>query len=299
MVHVRIPATTANMGPGFDCMGMALGLYNQVWAEITPNGLVVENSGNEAANMPTDESHLVVKCMRTLFQHVGWKPDGLRVRVHSDIPVSRGLGSSAACIVGGLVAANTLAGKPLTTEQLLEMAVQLEGHPDNVAPALLGGIVVSACHGKKTSYVRFPVPEAIQCLTAIPDVSLSTAKAREALPALVSFEDAVFNVGKASLLVAALMQEDYHVLQQAFEDRLHQPYRIRLLPPLLQVFNRAREKNVRTITVSGAGPTLVYFVFPGSDARCQDFVDILHASSLKWEMIRLKGDNVGAVVETQ
>jgi len=230
MIRVRVPATMANVGPGFDCMGMALTLYNYIEVMETDSGLQVQNLGRDSEMLPTDESHLVVKSMYALFDRVGWKPAGLLVRVNNDIPVSRGLGSSAACIVGGIVAANEMAEGPLNQEAMLNLAVELEGHPDNVTPALLGGVVVSSQNETETDYIQFPVPEELAFLAAVPDVALSTKEARSVLPAQVSFGDAVYNVGKAALLVAALMQQNYQVMEKALGDRLHQPYRSKLLP---------------------------------------------------------------------
>jgi len=216
--------------------------------------------------------------------------------VTNEIPVSRGLGSSAACIVGGLMAANEMVGKRLDQCQLLNLAVELEGHPDNVAPALLGGMVVSSQTPNGLAYVRFDVPEELEALIAIPDVSLSTREARDILPDQVSHGDAVYNVGKAALLVAALTQKKFEVLSEALDDRLHQPYRSQLLPSLAWVYQKAREKKLQAMVISGAGPTLAYLLWPESRRRQQEFLDLLGQTEIDWEIKTLSGDNRGATL---
>lgn len=295
MIRVRVPATMANVGPGFDCMGIALGLYNYIEAEERDAGLVVENIGRDAAKLPSDNKHLVVQSMEACFQQAGYRPSGLFVRVFSDIPVSRGMGSSAACIVGGLVAANQLIGNRLSQPALLNLAVELEGHPDNVTPALLGGVVVSSKEASGMDYVRFPVPDELECLMAIPDVCVSTREARAVLPREVPFEDAVYNVGKAALLTAGLMQKRYDIIERALGDRLHQCYRSRLLPSLAQVFDMAKEREMNTLIISGAGPTLAFLLLPGSRHRQEEFIRLLEATPENWELKTLRGDNQGAV----
>lgn len=294
-MRVRVPATMANIGPGFDCMGMALNLYNELEVEVLESGLVIENLGRDTEGLPTDETHLVVRSMERVFQVVGRRPEGMHLKVTTAIPVSRGLGSSAACIVGGLVAANELTGGSLQQQELLELAVELEGHPDNVAPALLGGIVVSAGEAGDTSYIRFPVPAELQTLTAIPNVALSTSAARQALPSEVAYADAVHNVGRAALLVAALMQENYTVVEKALDDRLHQPYRSRLLPSLNHIYQQSKAKGLKAMIISGAGPTLAYLLMPSTRSSQQVFLDLLAETPEEWEVMTLSGDNEGAV----
>ncbi|MDW7671053.1 MAG: homoserine kinase [Bacillota bacterium] len=296
MTRIRVPATMANIGPGFDCMGMALSLYNYIEVEEIKSGLLVENLGRDAVMLPVDETHLVVSTMKTYFQRVEWHPSGLQVRVTSEIPVSRGLGSSAACIVGGLVAANTLAGDVMNQQELLNLAVEIEGHPDNVTPAFFGGVVVSSKDEWGTDHIRFPVPADLECLTAIPDVTLGTREARGILPKQILFSDAVYNVGKAALLVAALMQRNYEVVERSLGDRLHQQYRSKLLPSLELIYREAQKRKLNTLIISGAGPTLVYLLLPNSRLRQQEFLDLLQQTPENWEVLTLTGDNQGAVI---
>jgi homoserine kinase len=297
MIKIRVPATMANIGPGFDCMGMALGLYNYVEVEETDHGLIVENVGLDHDRLSSDENNMVVRSMRRLFNQVGWEPKGMRVRVTTGIPVSRGLGSSAACIVGGLTAANALSGGKMDTQQLLDLAVEIEGHPDNVAPALMGGIVVSSHDQTGTAFVRFPVPDEIECLTAIPNISLSTREARRVLPKTVPYSDAVYNVGKTALLVAALMQQKYEVLDKALGDRLHQQYRSRLVPSLDFIYQKAQKQDLAAMLISGAGPTLIYLLWPESRPRQNEFLELIRQTPEHWEIKVLRGDNEGVVME--
>jgi homoserine kinase len=278
-------------------MGMALGLYNHIEVREIENGLTVENVGLDHDLLSSDESNLVIRSMRRFFKQVGWEPKGLYVRITTEIPVSRGLGSSAACIVGGLTAANALSGSKMNLQELLDLAVEIEGHPDNVAPALMGGIVVSSQEKSGTAYVRFPVPAEIECLTAIPNVTLSTSEARRVLPAEVPYSDAVYNVGKTALLVAALMQKKYEVLDKALGDRLHQQYRSRLLPSLDLIYQEAQRIELSAMLISGAGPTLIYLLWPGSRLRQNEFLDLIAQTPEKWEIKVLKGDNEGAVIK--
>ncbi|SDY79841.1 homoserine kinase [Tindallia californiensis] len=302
MIRVKVPATSANMGPGFDSLGVALGLYNRIEVEKVANGLWIENIGKDSGSLPTDERHLVYKSIKRLYNEAGYPTEALRIKVHYEIPASRGLGSSAACIVGGIVAANELLGNPLNQKELLNLAISIEGHPDNVTPALLGGIVVSSKnHDKDAVNLQFSAPEILEWTIAVPNVSLSTKAAREALPQKVPFEDAAKNVGNASLLVASLLMKDFNVLKVALQDNLHQIYRSKLLPELDYIFTEAKKRNVSQLYLSGAGPTLAYLSWHAKDEGRNHFLKLLEEAGTirgtKWEVLNLKADNIGAVVE--
>ncbi|RQD72579.1 MAG: homoserine kinase [Tindallia sp. MSAO_Bac2] len=301
MIRVSVPATSANMGPGFDCLGVALGLYNRIEVEKTDEGLVIENLGKDSDMLPVDETHLVYQSMKRVYEETGEKTPGLHIKVFNEIPVSRGLGSSAACIVGGIVAANELLGKPLSQKKTLDLSVEVEGHPDNVTPALLGGVVVSSKGDNATTpYVQFPAPEQLEWTIAVPNVSLSTKKARQALPQQVPFEHAVKNLGNASLLVAALLTENFGVLSNALQDYLHQPYRSKLLPELDFIFSEAKDRKIRQLYLSGAGPTLAYITWQEHDSGKETFLNLLEETTerwgTEWDVLTLKGDNEGAAI---
>ena len=225
-VRVRVPATTANLGPGFDTLGLALAFHNEVVA-APADGVTVRVEGEGAGYLPTDERNVVARGIRLAFEEVGHPFTGCVLHCLNRIPAARGLGSSAAAWVGGLVAGNALMGSPLSTETLLKLAARAEGHPDNVAAALLGGLTVSCDVDGRTIALRLPVPSGLQWIVLVPEVTSSTAEARSVLPVTVPRSDAVFNVQRVSLLLAALQVGRGEVLGTAMDDRLHQPYRDR------------------------------------------------------------------------
>lgn len=260
-IEVRVPATTANLGPGFDCLGLALGLYNTVEVGAADSGLRIHVEGEGCDLIPADTSNLVYRAIVALFEYVGEPLSGLHIRLSNAIPLMSGLGSSSAAIVGGLVAANAFLGGPLSKDEVLALAVDIEGHPDNVAPALLGGLVVVVNGGEGPIYRQIAIPT-LDVIVAVPDFQLATTEARAALPAQVPFADAVYNVGRTALVIQGLSQADYDLLAYAMDDRLHQPYRTPLVPGLADVFETARRAGAAGVALSGAGPSVVAFA-PG------------------------------------
>jgi len=259
MVNLRVPATTANLGPGFDTLGMALDMYNYISMTETGSSLIVDVKGAEADKVPKDSSNLAYKAALEVFKKVNYKPKGLKISMNNNIPMARGLGSSASVIVGGMVAANYISGSKLDYDQILHMATCMEGHPDNVAPALLGGIVVSAQFDQETVYRRIKPPADLSTIVAIPDFELSTKKARGALPTDVPLGDAVFSLSRVSLLVWAFINSDMELIGKAMEDKLHQPYRMHLIPGMCKVEKAAKDMGAYSLAISGAGPTLIAF----------------------------------------
>lgn len=259
MVRVQVPATTANLGPGFDTLGLALSLFNQVEMEETgnPGELVIEIEGEGAASIPANRDNVTFLAAQEVFKAAGCFPAGLRLRLLNRIPAARGLGSSAAARVGGLLAANALLGEPLSREQLLTLAVRLEGHPDNVAPALLGGLVVASIQEGKVRHRRIEIPDGLTAVLVIPDFELATRAAVAALPELVPVKDAVFNLGQACLLVAGFLTGDWELVGQSMQDRLHQPYRLPLIPGLNEVLAAARQQGALGAALSGSGPAVL------------------------------------------
>lgn len=257
-VCVRVPASTANLGPGFDALGMALGLYNEIEVELTGIGLTLTVEGEGAEKLqPLRERNLVARSVTETLLRLGVRPEGLRVRMLNRIPLSRGLGSSSAAAMGGVAAAVALAGAPLGPEAMLDLALPYEGHPDNIAPALLGGLTVSTLVEGQVKCVKLPVPEGLRAVAVIPEFHLSTAKARRALPPTVPRADAVFNVGRATLLLAALQAGRLDLLREATRDRLHQPYRAPLVPGMEEVLAEGTRAGALACFLSGAGPTLL------------------------------------------
>ncbi|MBB3109915.1 homoserine kinase [Paenibacillus phyllosphaerae] len=267
-VLVRIPASTANLGPGFDTLGMALSLY--AWLEMS-----ISQSGETTFDLhgmdgvPRDKSNLIYKVAQLVFEEAGVVIPELHIAMYSEIPLTRGLGSSASAIVGALTAANALIGNVLSNDRLFQIATQLEGHPDNVGASLFGGIVVSAWDGKRAEHVRLEPPQELDVLVAIPNFQLSTEKARHALPTEISMKDAVFNVCNSSLLVAAFASGRLDLIRHAMRDRLHQPYRAALIPGMAAILDQACEHGALGAALSGAGPTLLAFSAASSTSKPQ------------------------------
>jgi len=269
-MKIKIPATTANLGPGFDTLGMALDLYNIVEVEQTESKeLQIEVRGLGEGILSTGKENIVYQAAEKVFQKVGIYPKNLQLRLINNIPLSRGLGSSAAAIVGGIMVGNQLTGKHLSQQELLKLAAKMEGHPDNVAPALLGGLVISCLDGEEVVYLRLEPPKELQGVVAIPEFYLSTEKARQVLPKEVPFEDAVFNVSRVALLVAAIGTGKWEILPWAVQDRLHQPYRSPLIPGLEEVFQASKEAGAKAVTISGAGPSVLALATENTKAIAQ------------------------------
>jgi len=259
--RVRVPASTANLGSGFDTLGMALTLYNEV--ELTEEGeglqLVVDGEG-KAVLEKAGVQNLVVRAIQATLEDLGTRRPGLRVRQTNRIPLRRGLGSSAAACLGGIAAAARLAGVELSTDEILARALPFEGHPDNIAPALMGGLTASAIVEGRVVSARVPVPERLKAVVVIPSLEMTTKRAREVLPKQVPFQDAVFNLTRLALLLAGLATDRLDLLAAGSEDRLHQPYRAGLLPGMEAIIEEGRRAGALAAFLSGAGSSLLALV---------------------------------------
>lgn len=255
-VVVRVSATTANLGPGFDALGMALELHNQVEVKESDSfGIVV--SGEGAGVISRSKDNKVYEGMVAVYQRIGRPIPPLFLSCHNNIPLARGLGSSAAAVVSGLVAANYLCGSPLSSEDLLEMGAQLEGHPDNVAPALFGGCQIVVQEEGRLVHISIPLPPELRAVVFIPDFEISTVASRAVLSSRVSRKDAVYNLGRAALLTAALASGQLQYLKVATKDRLHQPMRQALFPAMGNLFAAALTAGALGVFLSGSGPTIL------------------------------------------
>jgi homoserine kinase len=254
-VAVRVPGTTANLGPGFDCLGMALELFNLVRVETGRSG--VEIIGEGAQVLPAGPENLVYRAMERVFRHVGAPLPPLALSCYNAIPLARGLGSSSAAIVGGMVVANALLGNPLTPQALLELAADMEGHPDNVAPALLGGCQIVVRVDGRLHTAPVALPQDLWAVVLVPDQPMPTGQARAVLSPMVSRDDAVFNLGRVALLVNALAGGRLEDLRWATQDRLHQPAREALFPPMRLIFRAALEAGALGVFLSGAGSSIL------------------------------------------
>ena len=278
-VRVRVPATSANLGPGFDAFGLALGLYDDVIARIGESGVHVDVAGEGADDVPRDKRHLVVKAMRAAFDRMGGQPRGIELVCANRIPHGRGLGSSAAAIVAGVLAARSLVLGGLADDEVLGLCAEVEGHPDNVAACLLGGLTVA--YGPADA-VRLPVDPSLAPVAFVPTTKSSTAKARKLLPDVVPHADAARNAGRAALLVEALGRRP-ELLLAATEDLLHQPYRAEAMPRSATLMNALRDAGIPAV-ISGAGPTVL--AFGGADFN----------AGRGWRVLPLPVDTDGAQV---
>jgi homoserine kinase len=293
-VHVRVPATTANLGSGFDILGLALQLYNVFTLTITsdPGWRVHLPRGTR---LPRDDRNLVFRAARMLFTRVGVTPPGLHLSLTIHIPQARGLGSSSSAIVGGLLAANWLTGNTVDKATLLDMAIALEGHPDNVTPALIGGLTLSYTAEAQHRYVTLPFPNDLTLIVAIPDFELSTAQARAVLPAQADRANAVFNCSRTALFVHALYSRQYALLGPAMDDRLHQPYRAALIPGMTAAIAAGYAAGACGVALSGAGPTLLAITetAPNAVAHALRKVFVQHGVTCRTRL--LHADTTGAV----
>ncbi|MCI1273759.1 MAG: homoserine kinase [Clostridiaceae bacterium] len=268
-ISVKVPATTANLGPGFDCLGMALPIYNTITIEETVlpgtgieiNVMADENSIDDLSleQIPMDENSIVYKAVKLLYNSIGQSPSELKINISSQIPVARGLGSSASVIVGGLLAANKLLGDPADELALLSIATEVEGHPDNVTPAILGGLCISSQEEDGSIiYSKLDWPDDWQITICIPDYELATDISRSVLPLEVPMKDAVFNAKRMAMFVQAVHQKDKELMKIALQDRLHQPYRKKLVPGFAEVSeNLKHDDSVIGCVLSGAGPAIL------------------------------------------
>jgi len=270
-VRVTVPATSANLGPGFDALGVALALHNEIEL-VEGDGLDIEIDGEGADRLPRDGRSIVVRGARLVYEAVGRPFRGLRVRQRNRIPPSRGLGSSASAWLGGMLGANALLGEALPLDAVMDLAVGQEGHPDNLAAALHGGLAVICWDAEGRAIVTLPVPSGLRFALLVPSLEISTTRARAALPTSYSRADAVYNVGRTALLLAVFSRERWDLLGIAMGDRLHQPYRARALFPWLErVFQAARDARALGVALSGAGPSVL------AVARDADAEDVAQA----------------------
>ncbi len=299
-IRIRVPGTSANCGPGFDTLGIACTIYNELELTLKEEpGLEFFMTGEGAENIPRDERNIVWRSVRYLLERANALEQfrGGIIRMKNEVPLSRGLGSSATAIVAGLKAANVLVGNRFNRRELLQFATRIEGHPDNVAPAIYGGFTVNIMERGRAQCFSFLPKLRMKMVAAVPDFPLPTRTAREVLPEEVSRKDAIFNIGRASLLVAALCRGNAYFLRRAFEDALHQPYRAGLIPGMMEVFGAARRAGALGATLSGAGPCLMAYVLERD--RCardvgEAMVEAFRENGVKAQALVLNLDTRGA-----
>ncbi|GAA2727183.1 homoserine kinase [Cellulomonas aerilata] len=300
-VRVRVPATSANLGPGFDALGLALGVHDDLeFRALGTADVVIKVHGEGAGEVPDGEAHLVVRALRHALDHVSAPQVGVHLECTNRIPHGRGMGSSAAAVVAGLLAARGLVADPdaLGDDVVLRLATELEGHPDNAAPAILGGATVAWCEPDGARAVRIGTHADLAPLVLVPDVRLATRTARGLLPATVPHADAALAAGRAALLVHALGHRP-DLLHAATEDRLHQRYRAPAMPDSLALVDALRARGVAAV-VSGAGPTVVALACatgPGTTDADEAVRDVCGAARGDWQVLVPGIDTGGATVE--
>lgn len=308
-VHVTVPATTANLGSGFDCLGLALNLRNDVTllarGPLLPFELPEETcyvtaiEGVDASKIPLDRRNLLIQAAESVFKLAGRRPAELHLRMTNHIPVGSGLGSSSSAIVAGLLAGNLLLDAGFTEAQLLKMAVEMEGHPDNVAPALLGGLVLGilpdAQYGPEEIIVRRMAPPDLKAVIVLPDYDLPTSESRAALPEMISRRDAIFNVSRMGLLVHDLLTGQHDKIGVAMADRLHQPYRLAMIPGAELALRAAYEAGAVGVALSGAGPSLIAFTRKNEEKITGAMMAAFADASLATRSWNLAGSTEGAI----
>lgn len=294
---VSVPGTTANCGPGFDSIGIACTIYNQIELELIERcgcNVVVFGEGQDF--IPTDDRNIAVKAVKAVLKRIGYHDCGINLKLSNNIPLARGLGSSAAAIVGGLLAANEAIGNKLSRQEIFEMATEIEGHPDNVAPAIFGGITISVTKEDRPYCVSFMPPSELIMVVAVPDFTLSTSKARQVLPLSVPFHDSVFNIGRTAMLIAGLCSGEYQHLKYALEDKLHQPYREALIPGMKEVFSAAVKFGAYGATISGAGPCLIAYTNKNGEEIGIGMVNAFAQAGIRAKSLILGIDQFGAKI---
>ncbi|GHF90608.1 homoserine kinase [Deinococcus ficus] len=296
---VRAPASSANLGPGFDSLGLSVALHTTL--RVTPQATTeIVPLGEELRDTPADESNYLYRAMELAARRAGQPLPPARIEIETEVPLARGLGSSAAALVAGIVAGNELLGRPLDQETVLDVAAREEGHPDNVAPALFGGIVVATLDKLGTHYVRLDPPAHLGVTVLIPDFELSTSKARAVLPKEYSRADAVHALSHAALLAAALSVGRLDLLRHAMQDYIHQVWRAPLVPGLSDILEHAHRHGALGAALSGAGPTVLCFHDQREPTeRLHTYLrDVLHRSGLTGRVLDLPIDTQGTVVTT-
>ena len=294
-ITIKVPATSANLGPGFDALGLALNLWNET--VVTPaKEFAVKINGEGAERLSPGKNNLIFRTAHRLAERVGKTLPPFRAECLNRIPLSSGLGSSAATILTGLLAGNALLEHPLSKEEILNLASEIEGHPDNAAPALMGGLVVSTTNEGTVIAHQIPIWEDLCITVSLPDFYLPTKQARAALPRKVSVKHAVHNISRAVLVTEALRTGDLSLLGEAMTDKLHQPYRLKLIPGAEAAMQAAKEAGAAAVALSGAGPSLIAFSSKAEPGIGESMKRAYEAAKLSTRVFNLRVSSRGAEI---
>lgn len=278
MVKVKVPCSSANLGPGFDCIGIGLNLYNTFDISEIDNGLLIEGCPLEYQN--TD--NIIYKAMEIVFKEASYTPSGIKISIKSDIPISRGLGSSSSCIIGGMMAANYISGNKLSKDKIANLATKMEGHPDNVVPCLFGGLVVSLFNGRETYYEKINFDSKIKFFAMFPNFNLETKKARNILPKELDFKFAMSNIATSSFLVASIANNNFENIKHCMENVIHESFRETLIPNFSHIKEKALEFNALGVYLSGAGPTIMAIVSEDNLSFKDNIISFIKELDNKW-----------------
>jgi homoserine kinase len=299
-VKVRVPATAANLGAGFNCSGLALELYNTFEVRESRAGIKIEITGDEKDSLPKDKTNLFFQALERVFERCGYVPKGLRIKINSCIPTARGLGSSASSIVAGAVAASEFCKKKLSQEELMQICTELEGHADNIVAAFLGGLTICGYKDKQLIYRNFFVRHGLRAIIALPkNLEVKTKDAIALLPRKVPLEDAVFNISRVAFFVSGIMSDDLELMGLGMEDRLHQPYRKIMIPGLEDVFIAAKNAGAHGVALSGSGSSIIALTnrYPQPIGRAMREAFKRHGIEAK--IMVLEADNEGVKVQAK
>lgn len=300
-IKVKSPASSANLGPCFDCAGIALPLYNIVKTKKTNDGkiVVIIDEKGDVRRFEVDEKNIIFQSFKKFHEKTNTQMTGYEVNVETEIPIARGLGSSASVIAGALIGANELNGKPLSEHDLINIAASIEGHPDNTTPALTGGFVVASIEDDGTVlYEKIKWCDDWKISVCIPDYKLLTELARSVLPKEINFKDAVYNIQKSAQLITAITNGNENIMRSALKDRIHQPYREKLIPGMVDIIEKLRgEQNVLGCVLSGAGPTLAVITKGDNIDNVKQIVHkIWYDLDIKYQIMTFDPTNQGATV---
>jgi homoserine kinase len=296
LFKIRIPATSANLGPGFDCFGLALKLYNTFIFDEIPHGFefIVKFKNKEIT--VSQEENLVYVAMKKTFEIFNKSMPGIRLIEEINIPFSRGLGSSATAILAGILASNKILGNPLNNEEILNLAYKIEGHSDNIVPALNGGFNITILANNTIIYKKINVDEDLKIIVAIPEIKIKTTESRKILPNEISREDAIFNLSRAALLASSFITRDYSHFPVAFQDKLHQNYRAKLIPGFYDVVNNAYNEGALGVALSGSGSSIIAFTISNEKNIAQSMIKTFSKLGIDSGYIITSTDNKGALI---
>jgi len=294
MFKISVPASTSNLGPGFDALGLALTLYNEFYVEPS-DSYSVEVEGEGEKELPKDERNLFIRAYRSTMEYLGFDQP-IKVKLVNRIPLGRGLGSSATAIVGGILAAEKISGRKISLPEVIDVAFKFEPHPDNVLPAYTGGFVVAATNGD-LHYVRLDWPEELKVIIVVPEIFLSTEESRSVLPKSYKREEVIFNVQRVALLLGALQKRDYGLLKEAVKDRIHQPYRCDLIPSFWDVVSEGYKAGACAVYLSGAGSCIGALATENFEEIGKAMCNVFDSLGIESKFLVLEVDQNGATVQ--